>query len=305
MRSVVVYAFIEVVGLSLDVASCAGELLQWLNTDEVNTMKAAAEVKIAAATLPDEVKTVEAAVMRTFGSWYWLWLLSIVGEIVGLIGLILVAMKYARGAHCENLERLSMQLLWVASGVELYSSLLYQPLWLAHIRHWHKLLFKTVKHSWTLAALVELCGMSVLVLSYFPCLSYAGLYCDFWGLVLLAVGSGCEVHVLNPHHHGVHSKYKKYKEGSDWLLRWKKGNRHFSVGWKASGALEVVAMIWLLSAALYHYVAVERRSVRDAFLAVCCCQCHGELEEARDYRGIELVADGRSDLLVPVSETLE
>merc|ERR1740123_1420797 len=33
--------------------------------------------------------------------------------------------------------------------------------------------------------------MSVLVLSYFPCLSYAGLYCDFWGLVLLACRCLC------------------------------------------------------------------------------------------------------------------
>lgn len=268
--SLPVFATLEVCGLSLDVVSALGELVQWVCNDEVKSTKASAD-------------------SETFELWRWVWLASIFGEIFGLVALIFTTLAEFYGKHCSAVERRAVGFLWSAAFLELWSSLMYQPLWLKHIHHWPKLLWSTAKHAWTLSALGEFMGMSVLMLGYCPCMDAAELACDFWGLLLLALSSGLEIRVVNPNHHGVYSKYKMYSSKRDWLREWRtKHTKHFSLGWKASGMLEVVAMFLLIAATLYKHLVDEGNAIHHTLTALLCCNPQSTIDEGVSYRELEL-----------------
>eukprot|EP00928_Gymnodinium_smaydae_P039808 TRINITY_DN27117_c0_g2_i1.p1 TRINITY_DN27117_c0_g2~~TRINITY_DN27117_c0_g2_i1.p1 ORF type:complete len:372 (+),score=83.55 TRINITY_DN27117_c0_g2_i1:84-1199(+) len=289
-----VYAALELIGLFLALLAAFAELWQWLSTPDASSSSA---------------PTAEAAESGANGApwaiWFWIWLLSILTDALGLVILIFVtAWHGAGGAHYEDAEYVAMLLLLFSSGVEVLGSILYQPLAFESVASWPQMLLFTRRHSWLLSTLVEFLGLVLLVLAYFPSFAEVMLGLDVWGLLLLAAGALLEVNVVNPHCQGVEaapSLSGHTLDEYDWHSRWLQDNDFFSVGWDASGILEAVGMLMLIVAEVYEHAVLHGHNARETCCAVLCkpgaagvyqqvfdSDAEGGAPEAGDCEGIEL-----------------
>lgn len=264
LKAETVYILLELLGLTLGFGASLGELVQWYGTEDASAPAGAAS-KRDAQNLP-------------WADWYGLWLFAIITDGLGMIVLIAVtAIHGFGGPHYDGEEYRAMQLLWVSTFAQTLAALIYQPLYLKDLHVWPRLLFHTRRYSWLLSNLVDLGGLTSLVLGYEESLSRRMLGFDFWGLLMLVVGALLELLVSNPHHHhkipvvynSMHETGASWME-YDWLASWHRDG-HFHGGWEASAYLEASGMSILILAEIYEHMSVHMHSVGDTMLTILCC----------------------------------